>query len=271
MNEQLSICALRSSSKGNSSVVFGENTKILTDCGVSGKTVESCLGELGILPSEIDAMVITHEHTDHIKGAGIFSRKYNIPVYANAATWRAMSKQIGNICDENVKIFETGKEFYVKDLKVKPFLISHDAAEPVGFVFGEHNSKIAVATDMGEIWDSVISEICGCRTALIEANYDKNMLEVGKYPYNLKLRIKSNRGHLCNDDTGLLACRLAESGTREIILGHLSGENNYPELAYQTVKNALEERKFTVGEKVMLHIIKRECMGDVCRGGKIAL
>ncbi|MDO4744110.1 MAG: MBL fold metallo-hydrolase [Clostridia bacterium] len=236
---ELKLLPLRSSSKGNSTIISGKSAKILVDCGISGKALDECLASVGILAESIDGIVVTHEHTDHIKGIGIVSRKYDIPVYANASTWHAIGGQLGKIRDENKKIFETGSEFYIKDIKIQSFHTSHDAAESVGYTFEIPDEKVSVATDMGKITDDILNAICGSHTVLIEANYDLNMLEIGPYPYELKRRIKGDMGHLCNDDCADLAKVLAKTGTRKIFLGHLSEENNFPGLALKTVENCL--------------------------------
>ncbi len=236
---ELNLCPLRSSSKGNAAIVFNKNTRILVDCGISGRALEECLATAGIGGDSIDAVVVTHEHSDHIKGIGIISRRYNIPVYANAGTWRAMRASIGGIADDNIRTFETGAGFCINDIEVCAYPVSHDAAEPVGYAFLYKGEKVALATDMGILTDTVIDAVCGSHTALIEANYDINMLEIGSYPYELKCRIKSAAGHLDNCDSARLARLLAENGTSKIILGHLSEENNYPPLAFETVREAL--------------------------------
>lgn len=253
----MKIYPIRSSSKGNAIVVSGQSGKILTDCGISCKQLESGLSAAKINPGEIAGVLITHEHIDHIKGVGIFSRKYNVPIYANRQTWLAMRSVIGKVSEENIKVAETGSEIRIAGICAKSFPIPHDAAEPVGYCFGENGSKAAIATDMGEICETVFSEICGCETVLLEANYDQNMLDIGSYPYKLKRRIKSSSGHLCNTDAGEMAVCLAQSGTKNIILGHLSGENNYPHLAYQTVKNFLD----AAGANVNLLVAARENAG----------
>ncbi len=236
---ELNLCPLRSSSKGNASIVFSRGTRILVDCGISGKVLEQCLASAGIGPDTIDGIVVTHEHTDHIKGIGIISRRHNLPIYANSGTWRAMRQSLGRIDEDNIRVFETGREFYINDINVTSFPISHDAAEPVGYTFVHGGEKVAIATDMGVVGDNVLEALCGCHTALIEANYELNMLEIGTYPYDLKCRIKSDCGHLCNSDCGRLARALADGGTKKIILGHLSEENNYPPIAYGTVRECL--------------------------------
>lgn len=255
----LRICPLKSSSKGNSTLITNENTKILVDCGISGKALCESLKKFGVSAAEIDAILITHEHTDHTKGVGVASRKYNLPIYLNALTWNFAKSQIGRIEEENLNIFGTGDEFYINDIKVKSFHTPHDAAESVGFVFEDSSGRAAIATDMGFVTDEVLSVICGCDTVLIEANYDLNMLEIGSYPYELKQRIKGNRGHLCNDDSGALAKILAESGVKEIILGHLSEENNFPLLALKTVENF-----FTNENSPLISVVDRN--GEIIKG-----
>ncbi len=235
----LKIHPLRSSSKGNASLILSDSTKILVDCGISCKALSESLSFLGLSPENLDAVLITHEHTDHTKGVGVVSRKLNIPIYANAPTWDAIKGQLGIIATSNIRTFTTNKEFYINDIKITSFETSHDAAESVGYVFETKDSKVAIATDMGVVTDSVIDILLGSDIALIEANYDQNLLEIGSYPYELKCRIKSSLGHLCNDDSGALAQILAESGTKEIILGHLSEDNNFPQLALKTVENFL--------------------------------
>ncbi len=232
----LNLCPIRSSSKGNATIIFNKDTRILVDCGISGKALESCLDCAGIGAETIDAILVTHEHSEHIKGVGIISRKYDIPIYANSLTWQAMHGALGKIGEKNIKIFETGAEFYINDIRVLTYKLSHDAADPVGYAFLYNDEKVAIATDTGVVTDTVLNAICGSHTALIEANYDLNMLEIGSYPYDLKCRIKGNCGHLDNCDSAFLAKALSASGTKRIILGHLSEENNYPPIAFETVR-----------------------------------
>ncbi len=236
---QLKLCPIRSSSKGNASIIFSSGTKILVDCGISGKTLEDSLASLDLSCSDFGAIVITHEHSDHIKGVGVISRKYNLPIFANAPTWQAMEDCIGKISPENKKVIEVGHEFYINDIKVNTFPTSHDAASPVGYIFELNSEKVALATDMGEITKDVVKALSGSHTALIEANYDEALLDIGSYPYELKKRIKGPFGHLCNQDSGVLARVLMQTGTKKIILGHLSEENNYPLLAFKSVEEIL--------------------------------
>lgn len=240
MPEELILCPLKSSSKGNSTVICGLNTKILVDCGISGKTLECCLAEIGISPTELDAILVTHEHSDHIKGVGIVSRKYNIPIFASRGTWSGMAFAIGKIDEQNQKVVEAESSFYINDIEIKGFPIPHDANEPLGYTFKAGVSKVSIATDMGRITEKALKAIKGSNTVLLEANYDRNLLEIGGYPYELKLRIRSDRGHMCNEDSAEVARLLAESGTSRIILGHLSEENNFPSIAFETVKAAIQ-------------------------------
>ena len=264
MGMELKLCSLRSSSKGNATIIFDHETKILVDCGVSGKVIENCLKEIGIEASEIDAIVITHEHSDHIKGVGVVSRKYNLPIFATAGTWRAMKGQLGNIDEGNIRIFNVGESFMIKDIEVTPFKIPHDAAQPVGFTFEKDGTKVAVATDIGVMTKEIFDMIKGSRTVLLESNYDQLMLEAGTYPYELKRRIKGDLGHLCNEDAALTARDLIKTGTREIVLGHISQENNYPDLVFETTKLCLECNGFKVDRDVNLHVMKKDCIGKVC-------
>ncbi len=236
---KLNLCPLRSSSKGNATIVFSKHTRILADCGISGKELECCLAKAGISADCLDAIVVTHEHSDHTKGVGIISRKYNLPIYCNRRTWQAMKGGLGKIKEENICIIETGVEFYINDIKVNTFSLSHDAADPIGYTFSAEDEKVAIATDTGVVTDAITDSVCGSHTVLIESNYDLNMLEIGTYPYDLKCRIKGVCGHLDNRDAASLSKTLAQSGTKKIILGHLSEENNYPPIAFETVRAEL--------------------------------
>ncbi len=253
----MNLCSLRSSSRGNSAVAFTDKTKILVDCGISGKTALCCLADINISPEEIDAIVVTHEHIDHIRGVGVLCRKFNIPVYASEGTWYAMEREIGVIPRECIRVF-SDVYFDIGDIEVRPFDIPHDAAEPCGYAFFSQSGSAAVATDMGCIDDGVINALRGCDTVLLEANHDINMLAMGNYPQSLKNRIRGRKGHLANDDAGKVAAELVKHGTKNILLGHLSMENNYPPLAYNTVKNALESENIYMGRDVILDVARRD-------------
>lgn len=231
-------CSLFSGSSGNSSLVQTENTKILVDVGESAKKITDSLNSIKIAPNDIDAILITHEHSDHVKGLSVFSKKYNIPVYANKETWDAMQAHREKINEENIKYFNFEK-FNIGDLIICPFSIPHDAANPCGFNIFYKNKKISIATDIGHITKDVVNNLVNSSFVLLEANYDPNVLKCSSYPYLLKQRISGPAGHLSNDEAGKTISYLVENGLNNAMLGHLSKENNFPELAYRSVIDEL--------------------------------
>lgn len=260
----MDILSLRSGSRGNASLVSGGNTKLLVDCGVSGKSVTSALADVDVYPEDISAIAVTHEHIDHIAGIGVMMRRYHIPVWANAATWTAMESQVGKIDKSLVNIFDNDSSFEIGEIGVKPFSIPHDAADPVGYSFMCGDEKVAVATDIGELRKDLFEAIRGSKTVLLESNHDVNMLEIGKYPPQLKRRIRGKLGHLSNDDAGRAAEFLVRLGTERIILGHLSEENNYPELARQTVICVLNDAGIKCGRDVLLGVALPQQTVSLC-------
>lgn len=233
-------CSLYSGSTGNSSLVQTENTKILIDAGESAKKISEALNSINVEPSQINAILITHEHSDHVKGVGTFSKKYNIPVYANAETWNAMKTQKEKVINDNIKYFNFEK-FNIGDLSILPFSIPHDAANPCGFNIYYNDKKISIATDIGHMTADVVNNLINSSFILLEANYDPNILKCSSYPYVLKQRISGPNGHLSNDEAGKTISNLVKHGLNTVMLGHLSKENNFPELAYKTVVEQLIE------------------------------
>ena len=236
-------CSLYSGSSGNCLFVESQNTKILVDAGESAKKITTALSSIDVSPESINAILVTHEHSDHVKGLGTFSKKYNIPVYANAKTWDAMSDQSNKISEENVKKFTIEENFEIGDLKIHPFKIPHDAANPCGFNIFHDDDKISVATDIGHITSNIAHKLEESKFLLLEANYDPDVLKCSPYPYLLKQRIAGPNGHLPNVDAGKTISFLMKSGLSQVMLGHLSKENNFPELAYKTVVETLMENK----------------------------
>lgn len=244
-----------SGSSGNCILLCAGKTKILIDCGISGKKITAYLNDMGIEPGEIDRILVTHEHTDHTNGIGVLSRNFSIPILASEGTWAGMS--IGEIPKENQRIFSKNVPIEIGDILVTPFDIPHDANQPTGYVLQAGGKKLAIATDIGHITNTVVGALTGCDGVILEANYDEHMLQTGPYPYHLKKRIAGEKGHLANKDAGTLASYLAKNGTRRIMLGHLSNENNSPEIAFSEVARDLEFSGMQLGKDVMLSVAPR--------------
>lgn len=248
--------SLYSGSSGNSLLVQTSDTRILIDAGESSKKISSALSSLDIDPNSINAILVTHEHTDHIKGLGTFSKKYNVPVYANARTWDAMPEQSIKINEKNIRNFTIEENFEIGDLKIHPFKIPHDAANPCGFNIIHNNKKISIATDIGHMTSNIAHKLEDSIFVLLESNYDPDVLKYSRYPYLLKQRIAGPNGHLANIDAGKTISFLMNSGLKEVMLGHLSKENNFPELAYKTVVNELIENKMDC-DKIKIKVANR--------------
>lgn len=256
-------CSLYSGSSGNSIFLGVDGTRLLIDAGLSAKKIIEALVSIGEDPGKLSAVLISHEHSDHIKGAGILSRKFNIPIYANENTWEAMSPFIGPVSLVNRLYFNTGTEFQIGGVCINTFSIPHDACEPVGYNFYAEDKKITVATDIGHINFDLLNCFEASDLLLLESNHDVEMLRIGPYPWHLKKRIAGERGHLSNEAAGKAIAYMAEKGTKRFLLGHLSRENNFPELAYQTVSNALFEKKMCIGTDVTLEVALRDRVGSV--------
>lgn len=242
---ELRFSPLFSGSSGNSTYVGCDDAHILVDAGVSGTRVTQELARIGVNPACLNAILVTHEHSDHIKGIGILSRKFDLPVYATEGTWRAMYDKVGAMAERNRRVFQPGQDFYIGSIDITPFSTPHDAAQPVGYTFEVGGAKLSIATDLGSIRDSWLKYIVGSDAVILESNFDPDMLQTGRYPYELKRRIMGRHGHLSNDDAGEVAAELVKSGARQIILGHLSKENNYPELAMKCCEMALQQAGLT--------------------------
>ena len=241
----LTICSLSSGSSGNCVLVSSGLTNILIDVGISGKKVIEGMNALDSDPEKIDAILVTHEHIDHIRGLGVMLRKYGMQVYATRGTITEFlhgRNRIGEVDPGLINAIVPGKCFMVGDIIVDSFRVSHDAADPVAYTFSCGGKKVAMATDLGFYDDDIVKNLKGAEALYLEANHDVNMLEAGPYPFLLKQRIKSDLGHLSNETCGKLVTRLCNDNTvriNDVILAHLSEENNFPELAYETVKSIL--------------------------------
>ena len=231
----LKFCSLYSGSTGNSFLVQSSNTNILIDAGVSGKKIIEALNSFSIDISSISAILVTHEHSDHIKSIGTLSKKYNIPIYANHETWNAMPREKEKVSEENQKEFCIAEPFSLADLDICAFSTPHDAANSCGFNIISNNTKISIATDLGHITPEIMESLNKSKFILLESNYDPEVLKCSSYPYQLKSRINSPTGHLSNYFAGEVISKLMNTGLQSAMLGHLSKENNFPDLAYQTV------------------------------------
>lgn len=251
----INFCSLISGSSGNCTFISSGDTKLLVDCGMSGKNLEKLLTSIDVRPTDINAMLITHEHSDHVRGAGIVSRRYNIPVIATQKTHMAMD--IGNISDENKILIKPYEDFEIGKIGIKAFSIPHDAADPVGYTFETDNKKYTIATDIGKMSDELLSHIKGSHSVILESNHDVDMLMFGPYPFPLKQRILGDFGHLSNEFAAVAALELVKSGTQNIMLGHLSENNNTPEIAMLETYNTLTNAGVKVGDEVTLKVAHR--------------
>ncbi|MDO4200094.1 MAG: MBL fold metallo-hydrolase [Clostridia bacterium] len=243
----MKLCPLCSGSSGNSVYVgVSEYSGLLVDVGINTKRIELLLNENNIDIHNIKAILITHEHIDHVAGVKVFAKKYGIKIYASEGTITSLREK-GIITDKHEFEILTSKEKNLGFAEVRPFFTSHDCSQGTGYVIsGEDGESVAVCTDLGYVSDEVKQALCGCKSVVIESNHDVMMLQNGPYPYYLKRRILSNVGHLSNDSCAELLPYLVNNGTKNIVLSHLSEKNNIPELARQTAlysfeKNSMKE------------------------------
>ena len=234
----MQLYSIASGSSGNCIYVGSDTTHLLVDTGISMKRTEEGLNGMDISLRDMDGILITHEHSDHICGLGVISRKYHIPIYATERTMQAIKNcsSLGNVDEELFQVIRADEPFVIKDIKCNPMHTSHDAADPVAYRFKSGDKQIAIATDLGTYNDYTVECLKGMDAVLIEANHDVHMLQVGPYPYPLKRRILGDRGHLSNELSGQLLSSILHDNLKAVMLGHLSKENNLPELAYETVR-----------------------------------
>ena len=260
------LCSIASGSSGNCIYVGDEDTHLLVDTGISKKRIEEGLHNLGIKGDELTGILITHEHIDHIQGLGVFSRKYEIPVYATPGTIEGIRsmKSLGKIPEGLLHEVEVDRDFSLGDMKISPFAISHDARQPSGYRIDNDKKSVAVATDLGMYDEYTVEHLKGLSGVVLEANHDIHMLEVGPYPYVLKRRVMGDKGHLSNELSGRLLCDILHDGLQQVILGHLSKENNYAELAYETVKLEVSfgDNPYK-GEDIPMMVAKRDQMSEI--------
>lgn len=253
----IKFCSLYSGSSGNSYFLEIDGVKTLVDSGKSGKKIIEGLKTIGEDIKNIEAIIVTHEHKDHVQSLKMLSKKYDIKIVISEGTYIMMEEQLNNIENENIITFKTGSKFKFKNIDIKSIKIPHDAADPSAFSFFDcENKKITIVTDIGNYNDYILENIKGSDILLLESNYEENILRVSRYPYYLKQRIAGPYGHLSNNKTKEIVEMLLDTNIKQIILGHLSKENNTEYIAYDNIYNVLKSAK--KHKKIGLEVAKRE-------------
>ena len=265
MYNQLQFASIASGSSGNCLFAGSDDCRILIDAGISKKRIEEGLSGMDVDPGDIDALLITHEHSDHIKGLGVWSRKYKVPVYATKGTLLEVTRMqtLGKIDPALLHVIKPGVPFEVKGTRILPIPVSHDARDPVCYRIDHRGKSIGTVTDLGKYDEFILSSLQDCDLLYAEANHDERMLETGPYPYPLKLRIAGNYGHLSNELSGQMIDKLRCEKLQTVILGHLSKENNYPELALASVKAELERHRASGCAALSLSVAPRDTASEV--------
>lgn len=262
----MKLCSIASGSSGNCIFAGTDTTSLMIDTGISGKRVEQGLNEIGHTAKDADGILITHEHSDHISGLGVIARRYGIPIYTTRGTWEAIlkCKTTGQIPEELFREIEPDREFTLGDIRINPVSISHDAAMPTAFILRHGSKSMAVMTDLGRYDDYIIERLQHLDVLLLEANHDVHMLQVGTYPYYLKQRILGDRGHLSNELSGRLLSEVLHDNFKAVILGHLSKENNYEKLAYETVRLEIDlaDNPYHAGD-FPIYVARRDMVSDI--------
>lgn len=251
---RLTLCMLASGSRGNAIYISDQSTSLLIDSGLSGIEIERRMNSKGLSPEALTAILVTHEHSDHIQGVGVLARRFKLPVFMTEKT-KTSARNLGKV--DRLQFFECGRSFTINRFKIHPFSLSHDAKDPAGFTLEQNGSKIGVATDLGMATAMVKDHLKGCAALVLEANHDPDMLINGPYPWPLKQRIKSRTGHLSNLESRALLDELKHNRLSHVILAHLSETNNTPEKARRTVGPALENGP------TRLHVALQDICGDV--------
>lgn len=259
----LDFCSLASGSSGNCYLIRYNETALLVDVGISGKRIFEGLEYTDTPLENVQAVLVTHEHIDHVQSLPIVTRKaVNAKAYANEATWANINKKVA---DEKKEYFCTGDEFYIGGILVKTFPLSHDAADPVGYSFYADGRQISIVTDSGCITQEIFDEIVDADLLVLEANHEVEVLQMCSYPYKTKRRILGELGHLSNVTAAKCICRLMEAKdkARRILLGHLSQQNNEPELAKMTITNILNEEEIYIGDQLQVEVIRRDTVSRI--------
>ncbi|MEH6988279.1 MBL fold metallo-hydrolase [Cytobacillus firmus] len=245
----LQFSVLASGSTGNAIFVETEEHSFLVDAGLSGKQMEGLFQHIGRDIGKLSGILVTHEHSDHIKGVGILARKYNLPIYANEKTWMAMDGLIGQVPVDQKFHFDMEAVKTFGSLDIQSFGVSHDAADPMFYVFHHNGKKLVLITDTGYVSDRMKGLISNAEAYVFESNHDVQMLRMGRYPWNIKRRILSDVGHVSNEDAALAMSEVAGDRTKSFYLAHLSQDNNIKDLARMSVAQTLESRGIIAGEQ----------------------
>ncbi|UAL47426.1 MBL fold metallo-hydrolase [Sutcliffiella horikoshii] len=249
----LHFSVLASGSTGNAIYVATEEHSLLIDAGLSGKKMQELFNGIGRKIEDLSGILVTHEHSDHIKGLGVLARKYKLPIYANEKTWKAMDGLVGVIPTEQKFNFEIEQVKTFGGLDVQSFGVSHDAAEPMFYSFHDGDKKVVVITDTGYVSDRMKGIISNADAYVFESNHDVQMLQMGHYPWSIKRRILSDVGHVSNEDAALAMADVMGDKTKRIYLAHLSKDNNMKDLARMSVQQTLATQGVIVGEQVELY------------------
>lgn len=244
----LKFTVLASGSTGNALLIENHEVRLLVDAGLSAKKIDQLLAARDREGARIDGILVTHEHSDHIRGLSVFARKYNIPVYANEKTWRELERIVPKVEEIERRTFRTGEQMDFGSLMVESFEISHDAAEPVGYRFHSGDQIVSLATDTGYVSDKMKALLADSDVLILESNHDVEMLRAGSYPWNVKRRILSDNGHLSNDAAAEALCDMLRGRIRRVYMAHLSRQHNLLDLARLTMCNLLTERGFQTTE-----------------------
>jgi phosphoribosyl 1,2-cyclic phosphodiesterase len=260
----IQLCSIASGSSGNCIYIGTNDTHILVDAGISGKRIEAGLDSISVDPKKLDAILITHEHSDHILGLGVMARRYKMPIYTTSKTWNELKqiKSLGNIDESLIHIIIPDEPIVISDVHVMPFKTSHDAVDSVCYTFTHDDKKIGFATDLGNYDAYTIDHLKFSNLLYLEANHDIKMLEAGPYPYYLKRRILSDLGHLSNELSSQLISDLAHFNLEYVVLAHLSKENNHPDIAYLEAKYLIDTIKKESDIDIQLIIAKRDIYSE---------
>lgn len=262
----MKLCSIASGSSGNCIMAGTDGCQVLIDVGISGKRIEEGLNTIGLTTSEMQGILVTHEHIDHVSGLGVLARRYSIPIYATEGTKNAILsiRSLGKIDESLFHIIRPDQIFEIGDITVETIRISHDAADPVAYILRSGGKSVGIITDLGKFDSYIIEKMQGLDILLLEANHDVNMLQMGRYPYPLKQRILSDRGHLSNELCGQLLGEVLHDNFKAVVLGHLSKENNYAKLAYETVRLevTLGDNPYH-GNDFPIYVANRDCVSDM--------